>query len=106
MAARSADERAPLLKRVDASEGGYFSRGFVARLVLGALALTAVSAASFGFVTSSSGLLGIDWSYDVAPGQDDVAHGVVPNPLPTSSRRYPNRYDRLHVRRDWLRPIE
>ena len=72
MAARSADERAPLLKRVDASEGGYFSRGFVARLVLGALALTAVSAASFGFVTSSSGLLGIDWSYDVAPGQDPI----------------------------------
>ena len=73
-AARSPDERAPLLKRVDPSNnvGGYYSRGFVARLVLGALALTAVSAASFGTSTASTGLLGIDWAYVNGPGQDPI----------------------------------
>ena len=72
-AARSPDERAPLLQRVDPSNNvGYFSRGFVARLVLGALALTAVSAASFGTASASTGLLGIDWAYVNGPGQDPI----------------------------------
>lgn len=72
IAARPADERAPLLQRVAPSDGGFISRGVAARLVLGALALTAVSAASIGAVTARSGLLGIDWSYAVGPGQDPI----------------------------------